>query len=203
MGRGPFRPLTAGEARASVASRLTRITDRARQVEVRLGFRPYNVYLVWTKWNGEERGEGVQSIVTRCALTPTPVVQDLTSVSLSPFGAGVLPEGSFRIREVSARYTVEQLKGRVVPDQGEDQVPQPYDFFYEVVEDGRHECPPSQRPRFRLFAEPFFDAPNQQWVLVLARQSGDMGKDAKPVSDPVVPPEDPWRTRRLLPPDDD
>ncbi len=201
MSSKKYPPLRPAAARSSLASRLSRVADIGRQVEVRLGFRPYQVFLVWTRWNGDERGEGVQEVVHRCQLVPTPVVQDLTGVALSPFGAGILPVGSVRIREVSARYSLELLSGKVIPGK-EDQVPHPYDFFYEVVEDGRHECPPL-RPRFNLFATPFLDAPNQQWILVLERQSGDMGQDGKPVHAPVVPPVDPWVTRRLDAPEDE
>lgn len=195
------RLLSPGEARTSLAARLQRVVDRARQVDVKLGNRPYNVYLVWTKWTGEERGEGDQEVVCRCAIVPSPVVKDLTNVALSPFGAGILPVGSLRVTEVSTCYSMEQLAGRVIPGK-EDQVPHPYDFFYEVVEDGRHEAEP-KRGRFRLLSTPHLDAANQQWVLVLERVSGEMGKDGKPILAPVVPPKDPWAERKIEPPDDE
>ncbi len=193
------RQLSPGEARNSLANRLSRVVDRVRQVDVRLGNRPYNVFLCWTKWGGDERGEGVQEIVCRIPLVPTPLVDDLTSVSLSGFGAGVLPVGSFRVREVSASYSIQLLTGKVLPEK-EDQVPHPYDFFYEVVEDGRHQQCEGRpvRPRFRLFATPYLDAKNQQWVLVLERTSGDMGQDGKPIDAPIVPP-----SSALVPPPDE
>jgi hypothetical protein len=199
MDRRKPRPLTAGEARNSLANRLSRVVDRARQIDVRVGNRPYQVHLVWTKWNGDERGEGVQEVVCRQQLVPTPVVEDLTSITFSPFGAGLLPVGSVRVTEISASYRLEYLRGLVLPDR-EDQVPHPYDFFYEIVEDGRHECPPAERPRFRVYGHPYLDAKNQQWVMVLERTSGEMGKDGKPVNAPVVPPGDP---RDATPPEDD
>lgn len=200
-----LRPLTQGEAKTSLAARLGRIHDRTRQVNVRLGFRPYRVFLVWTKWNGAERGEGVQEVMRRCELLPTPLVQDLSSVALSPYGAGVLPVGSVRIREVSPRYSLELLMGRVYPEEGEDQVPQPYDFFYEVVADGRHLKAGEKEPRarFRVMATPFFDAENQEWSLVLERQSGEMDKEGQPVAEAVDPPVDPWSARELPRPEDD
>ena len=196
-----YPSLTPCQAKGSLANRLGRVVDRARHVDAKMGFRPYRVFLCWTVWNGEERGEGVQDVACRCEITPTPMVADLTSVSLSPFGAGTIPMGSVRITEVSSRYSLEFLTGKVVPGK-EDQVPHPYDFFYEVVEDGRHEDP-ALRPRFRIMGTPFFDAPNQQWQFVLERQSGDMGKDGKPIAEPIVPPEDPWVTRKLDQPEDE
>lgn len=200
-----LRSLTQGEAKVSLAARLGRINDRARQVNVRLGFRPYRVFLTWTEWNGDERGEGVQEVIRRCELLPTPLVQDLTSVSLSPFGAGVLPVGSVRIREVSARYSLELLMGRVFPEEGQDQVPQPYDFFYEIVGDGRHLKAGQQevRSRFRVMSTPFFDAENSEWSIVLERQSGEMGKDGQPRAEPTDPTPDPWAERTLERPEDE
>lgn len=196
------RNLTSAEARNSLANRLSRVVDRGRQVDARLGNRPYQVFLCWTKWGGEERGEGLEEVVCRIPIVPTPVVADLTSVSLSPFGGGILPVGSVRVTEISVTYSLETLAGRVVPGK-EDQVPHPYDFFYEVVEDGRHELCEGKpiRPRFRLLSTPFLDAPKQQWVIVLERQSGDMGKDGKPTKAPVHPPKDPWSIEP--PPDED
>lgn len=195
------RILSPSEAKNSLAARLGRVVDRVRQVDVRLGNRPYNVFLVWTKWNGDERGEGIQEVVCRCPIVPTPVVKDLTNLALSPFGAGVLPVGSVRVTEVSASYSLEVLFGRIIPDRPEDRVPHPYDFFYEVVEDGRHESAPL-RGRYRLLSTPHLDAANQQWVMVLERESGDMGRDGKPVNKPVVPARDP-RFEGLEAPEDD
>lgn len=199
------RNLTPSEARNSLANRLARVADRGRAIDARLGNRPYQVFLCWTRWSGDERGEGLEEVVCRIPIVPTPVVADLTSIALSPFGAGVLPVGSVRVTEVSVTYSLETLMGRVVPNRREDQVPHPYDFFYEVVEDGRHQAcdGPPARPRFRLLSSPFLDAPKQQWVLVLERQSGDMGKDGKPTNAPVPVSKDPWEQRGIEPPPDE
>ncbi len=197
-----LRLLSPGEAKTSLASKLSRIVDRARQIDVKLGMRPYNVFLVWTKWTGDERGEGVQRVVCRSPLLPTPVVADLTSLSKNSFSAGRFPVGSVRVSEISARYTTEMLEGKVVPERVEDEVPQPFDFFWEIVEDGRHDCAPLRR-RFSVSATPFLDAPNQQWIVVLERQSGDMERDGQPVDDPVEPAKDPWTTRELEAPEED
>ncbi len=200
--RGRPRPISPAEAKSSLAARLGRRVDRLRQVDARLGFRPYQVFLVWTKWDGDERGEGSQSVVARCQLLPAPVVADLTALSRGKFSAGKYPTGAIRVSEISTSYTTEHLTGKVLPDRGEDQVPHPYQFFYEIVEDGRNGKEPSRR-RFSLTSEPFLDAENFQWVIVLDKTSGDMGNDGKPVAKPVVPVEDPWRTRQLKAPDDD
>lgn len=202
-----LRPLTPAQAKQSLAARLSKVVDKARQVQVRLGFRPYQVFLTWTTWEGDERGEGNQRVVARIPLTPTPVVSDLTALRKQAFSAGRALVGDVRLTEVSAQYPLEVLVGNVIPDRGQDQVPQPFQFFYEIVEDGRH-CPPKgegdERKRFSLAAAPFLDAENQQWIVSLEKMSGDMMRDGNPRNEPAQPIVDPWRTRKLeAPPEDD
>lgn len=199
-GRGP-KLLTPEQAKNSLAARMVKTVDRARQVEVRLGFRPYNVFLVWTKWSGVERGEGVELVVRRCPILPTPIVEDLSAVSRSPFSAGTLPIGSIRVRSISATYSQDYLEGKTFPDTGEP-VPEPYDFFFEVVEDGRHGREPD-RARFRLAATPMLDAGESEWLVLLERQSHDMKRDGQPPTEPVEELGDPWKTRKLRAPEED
>jgi hypothetical protein len=195
------RLLSAGEAKNSLMARMARVKDRASQIEVRLGMRPYEVHLVWTKWTGDERGDGVQRIVCRMPLLPVPKVEDM-SISRNPFAAGRYPVGSVRVSSISTTYTRELLEGRVLPEKRELEVPEPYDFFWEIVEDGRHGTCPLRR-RFQPTAEPSLDAENQQWIVVLEKQSGDMERNGQPQDDPVIVPPDPWITRRIEGPDDE
>ena len=201
-----LRPLTPAQAKNSLAARLAKTVDKARQIEVRLGMRPYQVFMVWTTWEGDERGDGNQRIVARIPMTPTPKVSDLTALRQNAFSAGRALVGDLRLTEVSANYPLEVLMGNIIPDRGEDEMPHPYHFFYEVVEDGRH-CPPGEgdeRKRFSLEAAPFLDAENQQWILTLGKMSGDMQRDGTPRNEPAKPIENPWRTRKLeAPPGDD
>ncbi len=199
--KGRPRQLSPGEAKTSLAARLAGRVDRLRQIDVRMGFRPYQVFFVWTTWDGPERGDGNQRVVCRKPMLPNPVVQSMDGLSKFNGGGGNYPVGSVRLTEVSACYTLEMLKGIVLPDNPEDRVPHPYQFFFEIVEDGRH-GPEAERKRFNLAAEPHLDSGNFQWVLVLAKSSGDMGRDGKPVNEPVVPPVDPW-VAGLEAPDDD
>jgi hypothetical protein len=200
--KGRPRLISPGEAKSSLASKLASRVDRLRQIDTRLGFRPYQVYLVWTKWDGDERGDGDQRVVCRAPLLPNPMVQSLDALNKVSSGAGRYPAGTVRVTEVSATYTLEMLTGKVLPDRPEDQIPEPYQFFFEVVEDGRHGCEPD-RKRFALAAEPHLDAGNFQWILVLQIMNGAMARDGNPVPAPVVPPVDPWQTRKLDAPDDD
>jgi hypothetical protein len=54
----------------------------------------------------------------------------------------------------------------------EKHIPEPVDFYYEVVEDGRHDLPP-KRMRFRPYGEPMLNAGNVEWTLMLERESED------------------------------
>lgn len=203
-------------------SRLNRVVDRARQIEVNLGLRPYAIWLTWMKWGGgsrgaglseafdrqegafddpPERGEGTPIVVCSMPLLPIPRVDDISGLSRVPFSAGRYPVGSIRVTGISASYREELLLGRVLPDNPEAEVPEPYEFFWELVEDGRHGPAPLRR-RFTPASEPFLDAVNQQWVIVLERQSGDMERDGKPAPDPRPPVRDPMRDG-LERPDDD
>lgn len=202
----PLRPLTPAQAKQSLASRLGKTVDKGRQIQARLGYRPYRVFLTWTQWDGTERGDGEQEVIARMEILPTPVVADLTALHQQGFSAGRTLVGSVRLTEVSTSYALETLLGTVIPERGEDQIPEPFHFFYEIVEDGRH-CPPEgdERKRFNLSAAPFLDAPNHQWVLVLDKMEGDMKRDGTPRNEPAEQvPDNPWRTRRLeQPPEND
>lgn len=201
-GRGP-KILTPTEAAGSLAARMAKRVDRARQIEVRLGLRPYNVFLVWTKWNADERGEGRETIICRTPLLPTPIVEGLDGVSSQAYSGGKLPVGSVRVRNVSATYSQDVLEGKVIPELG-DSIPEPYDFFYEIVEDGRHARAgiAPERQRFNLSATPALDAGEAEWVLSLERASRDMNRDGSPPVEPVAK-LDPWRSRQLQRPDDE
>lgn len=129
--------LSPAQASRTLAHRLAPRIDRLRQISTRLGVRPYNVNLVWGRWNGRARGEGVFSVIKSIPLLPNPKVEDLSAIALDPRSAGVLPVGSVRLTEISATYTHDMLIGLWVPTQPTDRLPENVEFFYELVEDGR------------------------------------------------------------------
>jgi hypothetical protein len=172
------RPLRPGEAGESLASRLSPVADRIRQLNTRFGVRPYRVFMTWTLWGGAERGEGTEELKQRVELLPTPLVKSLDNIAFSPWHAGTLPVGSVRVSEVSAvAYGEDILRGldrRLIPgldlSGANPSIPEPWDFFYEIVEDRRGgECP--DRPRFRLANVPFRLAETQEWNFTLERTS--------------------------------
>lgn len=205
-GGGKLRQLSALQAKRTLANRFVPTVDRLRQMLTNFGLRPYNVFLTWTKWGGQERGEGNERIFRRIPLLPNPEVQDLTSISLQPYAAGILPVGSVRLTKISARYAQDLLMGLVLPCDPQanfdsqvvggppinlteiaiatESVPDPYEFFYEIVEDGRSNDgrePP--RARFRPMAAPFRKAGEVEWNILLERVSEDMARDATPQGD--------------------
>lgn len=167
------RPLTPYEAQHSIAHRFTRIGDRLRQFNTKFGLRPYRVFLVWVKWDGAERGEGNEREIQRTEILPTPLVESLDSVTFSFFHAGTLPVGSIKVSQISAGvFTEDMLRGRMIPVAHEDSVPEPFDFFYEVYEDGRGD-PEPVRGRYRLLTTPMRRAGKLDWNLMLERVSPD------------------------------
>lgn len=204
---GKLRTLTAEQGKRTLAHRLTGMVDRVRQIVTEYGLRPYATYLVWTRWSGAERGEGIERVIRRTPLLPNPLVEDLTGVNLQPFAAGVLPVGSVRITRISQRYAQDLLMGLVMPCDDEEafrrrlegqvepydpiaeavateSVPEPNEFFYELVEDGRsNDGRPPPRTRYRPFSAPFRDADQLGWTIVLERVSEDMARGGDPDDD--------------------
>lgn len=184
-------PLPSAEsAKRTLAQRLTRVADRLRQFNTRFGLRSKRVFLVWTRWTGEQRGEGEEQELARTELLPTPKVGDQSAVARRPWSAGVLPEGTIRVEEISAgAYTADNLRGLVIPSpatqapnasrgqairaRGPERSSDPrVDFFYEVVEDGRGDDP-SARKRYRLLGDPARKEGALCWAVNLERASED------------------------------
>lgn len=195
-----IRSLNPQEARTSLAQRLAPIVDRVRQrVATRLGVRAYRVFLTWTRSGlsqDSERGDGYERLVHHVELLPAPRVTDLTAVNYRSWSVGTVPEGSVRVDRVSAyAYTEDVLRGLRIPATpgdgqplpnwyakgpgGDQQFAENVDFFYEVVEDGRGDQPPTRR-RFRLMGDPWRDPGGAQWVIGLQRADKDLGRDGRP-----------------------
>jgi hypothetical protein len=160
------------------------VADRVRQIATNLGARPYRVFLVWTRATGEERGEGTDQEIARVEILPTPVSESLDAITRGPFAAGAYPVGSIRLREVSTSFDFGTLSGKLLPDgRRVDTIPQPWDFYYELFEDGRHEATPEPM-RFRLLSPPAMDAENVQWVMALERVGTFGGRTDIPAKTP-------------------
>lgn len=134
---------------------------------------------MWTKFTGEERGAGEEKEFLRVEILPTPRVADLNSIALNPFSAGVLPAGSLKVDRISVLLTEDQLTGRIPPviDHTSNEVKrieEPFDFFWEIVEDGRGDGNPP-REKFRLAGHPWRHEGGVEWCCILERVSEDRG----------------------------
>jgi len=164
------KPLTPGQAAHTLAHRFAKRADRLRQLATRFGIRPYRCFLVWSKSDGAEYGAGRTQEVKRVEVLPTPKVRpNLMRTLLS---GGIVPTGSVELTEVSATLTYDELIGRTIPVDGEVSVPPPYDFHWELVEDGRGGDDPKP-VLYRPFGEPAREPGNVQWKLTLAPVSED------------------------------
>ena len=188
-----IKPLTPREAGSSLINRLGRL-GRLRQIATNLGARSVRVWLVWTHWDGADgRGDGVEHLVKELEILPTPEVISLDGVALNAFGGGVVPVGSVRLKGVHVtHYTFDLLRGAVIPEcfnhqTGKMKVLQRTehivgakgdDFFYELREDGRGDCP-AQRWRFALVGYPVRKESDAEWQVVLVRQGGDRDRQGK------------------------
>ena len=159
------KPLTPQQAAHTLAQRFAPRADRLRQLATRFGIRSYRCWLVWTKDVGDEVGSGRTSEVKRMEVLPTPKVRHNLYRSL--INPGVVPAGSVELTEVSALLTIELLTGRIISDPDDVGVPPPYEFHWELREDGRAgDQPPMYR--YRVLGEPQRDPGNVQWKLTLA-----------------------------------
>lgn len=170
----------------TLAHRLSPLADRLRHLHTRFGLRSYRVFLVWTRWNGEERGEGAEEVIAAVELLPTPRITDLGALSRRPFSAGVFPEGSIRVDQISASaYTEDILRGLRIPTgahvghyrpnstpvqtgtpASELTTDPKVDFWWELQEDGRGDSPALRR-RFRVFGGPARKEGSLYWAVGL------------------------------------
>ena len=92
---------------------------------------------------------------------------------LTPYAAGVLPVGMTRVDLVSAKWTREELRGKIPPASQEraSLIEEPYDFFWEIVDDKRMGGRPTRR-KFRVVSLTR-DEGNVCWSVLLERVSED------------------------------
>jgi hypothetical protein len=197
-------PLTPKEAKRTLAHRFTGLGDRLRQLGTKFGLRPHRVFLVWGRWSGAERGDGDFKSLIETEILPTPLVESLDGVAFSPYNAGTVEVGTVRVSQISAvRYSEDMLVGRypAISEPGAKpigptafvrfpsgvtkttrmtpgavELPEPFDFFYEIVEDGRGDDPAVRR-RFRPANDPMRRAGKLDWIVVLERASEDRSRD--------------------------
>lgn len=167
------RPLFPDQPRRTLANRLAKTADRIRQIATNMGVRPYRVFLVWTTFDGPERGEGNEVLLARKEILPTPKVPSLESLQEAAYSGGVLVTGTLRVERVSLDFTRYELLGRDIPGRGiVEQIPDNIDFFWEVDFDDRQRVE-GDKPfptRYRVSGEPSYRAGGTSWTVTLERQ---------------------------------
>lgn len=168
-GRGKFTVHTPGSWRGSLAGRLARIEDRAREREAQLGLRPYTVSVIRVRWTGGRRGDGVQEIVSVVDILPVPKVTDLSSLQLVSSPAMVREQGTLYVSQISGAYTEDQLAGR---DPAGRNLPPGDEVFWEVLF-----LRSGERRRFTVTSAIGYDAERAQYTLTLTRAHEGRARD--------------------------
>jgi hypothetical protein len=169
---GPNRPrfthLTPEAYRATIGSRLVNCVDRVRDINARLGLRPYAVRLVRTKWSGGRRGVGEEYVDSVCLIEPTPAISGLDGLDLDVRAFGRIEQGTAVVTEISGAYSEANLHGL---RDGEAALPDDAQVWWEIEYTGDRLLQP--RRRFVPTAVPSYSADKFQWTVRLTSQEAD------------------------------
>ena len=91
-------PLSQSKATRTLVRKLSPTVDRLRQIATNLGVRPYRVFLVRTRWSGEERGEGQEVVYDEREILPTPRVKQVSNLMRYLTEVGVGEQGELKVR---------------------------------------------------------------------------------------------------------
>jgi hypothetical protein len=160
----------------SLSQQLVPVVDAARDIATQLGARPYRVRLVRTRWSGNRRGVGIESVLFVMEIVPTPKVIDLNTVAEIVTPIGPTEIGLVQLQQVSGRYTEDMLVG-VDPN---GNIPGDADEVYYEIEFFRRDGKPSDKHRFAIAALPYYNATKVQWNVTLDAQVEKRRRDGRP-----------------------
>ena len=149
--------------------RLVPLADRARDLATKFGARPYRIRLVRTRWSGDYRGDGVESITSIIELLPVPRVLGLDGLTNQMMPVGTNEQGDLQVDNISGRYTEEQLSG--LNDDGSP--PDDTEQFWWEIEFTRDDGRPSDKRRFAMSSPPTYNPTGLEWTVALTRLQGD------------------------------
>ncbi len=179
MGCGPkdgFTTSTVELLRRSLGQRLIPVIDRVRDVSTQLGMRPYRVHVTRTRFAGPRRGVGIETVIHRMEILPTPLVVDMRSLTEVVTSAGLNEQGTVQLQQVSGRYTEEQLMG-LGPNGGQVA---PNETVYYEIEFFRRDGAPSEHRRFQRDSVPTYNATQVQWMVTLVNVLEDRSRGGQP-----------------------
>lgn len=171
----------------SLVESLGSVVDDVRQIATDLGVRPYRVFSIVCFWSGGEVGRGTPSVIHETEFLPTPKLMETSGVRGSPRSGGVAERGDATLRQVSPRYTEDQVRALCGTGAATDAQGQPIgvppgakniEIWIEVRVDSRDGD--TQRRRFIVVGQPFRDAEKFEWRVTLMRQDQDRSRAGIP-----------------------
>ena len=161
--RPRFTLPTAQLAANNPLRKLVNVVDKARDLAVRIGTRPYAVRIVRTRWSGGYRGGGVEVLESSIDILPVPRVLAIDSITRKPDRIGVMDAGTIEISGISGAYTEDDLALTTPGGASDDDA---VSAWWEV-EFIRPDGGPSKRRRFAVTAAPSYDASALGWKVQL------------------------------------
>lgn len=161
---------TSAAVAGRAGARLSKLWDRARDMEVRAGLRPYTVSIVRARATGmRSRGDGPTDVVAEWCLLPTPKIADLSGISEILDADQLREQGTVMLSGISRSYSEDMLLGRGPKG---DPIPHGETVFYEIRYldiSGRV----TQRMRFVGASRPSANVERAEWTLTLQRAPWD------------------------------
>lgn len=177
-GGSQYTLLNGMDLSRTLARQLISTVDSIRDLATQLGFRPYEVRMVRTKWTGGERGVGQEFVISDEPILPTPLVLGLDGVTRIVQPVGLDEVGACQITQISGRYAEGFLTGN---DTDGNPLDPDVQYYFEIVfptpgaiADG------APRRRFYASSAPTYDASSFQWRLTLQRSHSDRRNDGSP-----------------------
>jgi len=161
---------TSPERAGAAGARLSRLWDRARDLKVRAGLRPYSVTIVRARSAGmRQRGGGPTEIVGEWCILPVPKVSDLTALTEIVAPDQLREVGSIVLSEISLSYSEMVLLGR---GEAGEPIARGETVYYEIAHlDGAGRV--TVRRRFLAGSAPYARAETAEWVINLVRAPWD------------------------------
>lgn len=156
----------SGNALANtLVQKLTPVADKVRNLKTRLGGRPYEAFLIHTRWSGGVRHKGTEEILSVTQILPGVQVSALTAQSQTLQSAGLDEVGTIIVSEISPSYTEDELLG--IGPQGQP-IPADQQFYWEITYP-RPYPDAAVRRRYTVDSSPDYRATQFDWKVVLVK----------------------------------
>lgn len=160
---------------ATLVEQLGSVADDLRQLNTDFGLRPYRVFSVRVRWTGGEVGRGECVVISEREFLPTPRLDETGGVAGTPRSGGIAERGSVKLREISPRYTEDEVRGLLCCSLT---LAPGVEGWVEVMMDARDGL--SRRRRFVVSGIPFRNAGRFEWTATLLRQDQDRSRSGVP-----------------------